>query len=107
MESSPKGIVQGSVGQSEEINQKIGILHYVRAPINIPLGQNACQDGLWQKVPQNACMTERLGSKAIWEMPKYTTCDKLIHKKYKMFEGFFYFLELVRLVKKMSKNAKI
>ena len=62
-------------------------------PLIISLGQNACQDGLWQKVPQSACTTEGLGSKVIWAMPKYTTCDKLIHRNIRCLKAFFLFVE--------------
>ena len=43
MATSPKGTVQGSVGQSEEINQKIGILHYVRATTKYFFGSKRLQ----------------------------------------------------------------
>ena len=39
-------------------------------------------------MPHSACKTEGLGSRAIWAMPKYTTCDKLIHRNIRCLKAF-------------------
>ena len=49
-------------------------------------------------VPQSACLTEGMGSKAIRAMTKYTTCDKLTHRNISCLKAFFYLLKLVILV---------